>query len=367
MKIPYLNLSIEGELFDKINIRIQKIFKNGQFILGEELDLFEKTIAKYIGTEYAIGVNSGYSALVLALKSLSINEGDEVITVSNTFIATISAIEAVGAKPVFVDVGKDGNIDPLSIETAISEKTKCVLPVHLAGIPCNMGEINRIAQKYNLYVVEDAAQSIGTEFGGQKTGSLSDVGCFSLHPTKVLGACGDAGFITTNDKGIYESIILMRNHGLVNRDESLIFGDNSRLDEIQAAILNEKLYKLENDIRRRQEIAFLYSQEITNTHIKFPAIHDNCRCTYFSYVIRSKCRDKLMNYLRNEGIDVRIHYPVPLHKQPAYKNKYGSVTLPETEIRAKEILSLPCNSIITDNEIKQISQAINSFQSEETI
>ncbi len=361
MEIPYLDLSIQGDLLNRINQRIQKVVSSGQFILGEELKTFEYTFAKYVGTKYAIGVNSGYSALFLALKALSIKPGDEIITVSNTFVATVAAIEAVGAKPVFVDISDDGNVNPELIEQSITPRSKCILPVHLSGNPCKMNVINKIAERYNLAVVEDAAQSIGAEILSKKTGSMSDVGCFSLHPTKVLGACGDAGIITTNRDDIYESIRLLRNHGLKNREECIVWGENSRLDEIQAAILNEKFVTLEEDIARRRAIADLYSKSIISKHVIVPQNEGGYKSSYFSYMIRSPYRDLLKHHLLTNGIDVRIHYSIPLHQQPVYVSKYGRLTLEQTEQRANEILSLPCNSQITNNEIILISQIINSF------
>lgn len=361
MGIPYLDLSIQGDLLSRITQRIQKVLSSGQYILGEELITFEHTIAKYVGTKYAIGVNSGYSALYLALKALSIKPGDEILTVSNTFVATIAAIEAVGAKAVFIDIGEDGNINPELIEQSITSRSKCILPVHLSGNPCKMDQINEIAKRYNLIVVEDSAQSIGSEILGKKTGSMSDVGCFSLHPTKVLGACGDAGIITTNRDDIYETVVLMRNHGLKNREECVMWGDNSRLDEIQATILNEKFLTLDKDIERRRAIADLYSQSILNRRITLPKTDFGYKSSYFAYMIRCSSCEQLKHYLQKNGIDVRIHYPVPLHQQSVYVNKYGRLILTQTEQRAKEILSLPCNSQISDDEVALISQIINSF------
>ncbi|MGB7605457.1 MAG: DegT/DnrJ/EryC1/StrS family aminotransferase [Lutisporaceae bacterium] len=361
MKIPYLDLSIQGDMLSRISERIQKVLSSGQYILGEELRTFEHTFANYVGTKYAIGVNSGYSALYLVLKAISIKPGDEILTVSNTFVATVAAIEEVGAKPIFIDIGEDGNINPELIEQSITSRTKCILPVHLSGNPCKMDQINEIAKRYNLFVVEDSAQSIGSEIYGKKTGGMSDVSCFSLHPTKVLGACGDAGIITTNRDDIYESIVLLRNHGLINREECVMWGDNSRLDEIQATILNEKFMTLDKDIERRRAIADLYSQLILNKRITLHKTDFGYKSNYFNYMIRCSSREQLKHYLQKNGIDVRIHYPVPVHQQPVYVNKYGRLILTQTEQRAKEILSLPCNSQISDDEVSFISQVVNSF------
>lgn len=344
--------------FDK---SVLYVLNKSWFILGEKVEEFEKNFAKYIGIKYAIGVASGTEALFLSLVALGVKQGDEVITVSNTTVPTVSAISMSGAKPVFVDINEESyNIDVNKIEEKITEKTKVIMPVHLYGQSADMDPIKKIAKKYNLKIVEDCAQAHGTLYKGRKVGSIGDLGAFSFYPTKNLGAYGDAGLITTNDKKLAEKVFLLRNYGKVNRYESKIIGFNSRLDEIQASLLNTKLKYLDIWNNARRKIASYYNKDLKKVII--PKEMDYGRYNYHLYVIRTKNRDKLKDYLTKNNISTEIHYPIPVHLQPSYeylKIKKGS--LPITEKVCNEILSLPMFPELRSKEVEKIVKVINNF------
>ncbi|MFH1326805.1 MAG: bifunctional SDR family oxidoreductase/aminotransferase class I/II-fold pyridoxal phosphate-dependent enzyme [archaeon] len=346
---------------DNIHMALDKILKKGDYILGKAVKEFEEKIAEYCGTKYAIGVNSGTDALKLAMKSMEIGPGDEVITVSNSFIATVGAIVELGATPVLVDVGEDYLIDPDKIEKAITSKTKAIIPVHLAGRIADMNLINLIAEKYRLVVIEDACQAIGSEYYGRKAGSLGDFGCFSLHPLKILNVLGDGGFITLNNEELYQKLKRLRNHGLEGRDMAPHFGCNSRLDSFQAAIALEKLQEAETTIKKRTKNANLYFEHLKG--VKFPLpTRFGCKDNWNTFIIRAGNRDKLHKYLLEKGIKAKVHYEVPIHLQEAAKNLgYGKGSLPETEIQANEILSLPSQPELTEEEIFKVINHVNEF------
>jgi len=362
-RIFYVNLQKQWleEREDLLPI-IDKVLESAQFVGGDELDKFEESIARLCGTKYACGLNSGTDALMLALTLSGIRKGDEVITPPNSFIASTAAIVHIGAKPVFVDVLPDQNIDPSKIEAAITEKTKAIMPVHLTGRMCDMDPIMDIAKKYGLKVIEDAAQSVGSKYKGRLSGSIGDVGCFSTHPLKNLNACGDGGFLTTNDEVIYNKSRSYRNHGMTNRNIVDHFGSVTRMDNLQAAILNFRLDKLEEVTQKRRDNAKAYFDGITNQDLYIPEEKDSEYNVYHTFVIQTKYRDELKQYLSKNEIDSAIHYPVPIHLQPAAKKLgYKIGDFPVTEKQAKEILTLPINQYLLDNELDRIITGINNF------
>jgi dTDP-4-amino-4,6-dideoxygalactose transaminase len=364
-KISYVNLNKQWiHERDELLPIIDKVLESAELVGGQELEKFEKDIAKACGTKYACALNSGTDALMLALSSFGIGRGDEVITPPNSFIASTAAIVHIGAKPVFVDVLPDQNIDPSKIEAAITKNTKAIMPVHLTGRMCNMNQIMSIAKKFDLKVIEDAAQSIGSKYKGRLSGSIGDVGCFSSHPLKNLNASGDGGFLTTNHKHIYDKTITYRNHGMTNRNVVNHFGVVSRMDNLQAAILNYRLSRLNDVTQKRRENAKLYINGINNPHIFIPKEKDYEFNVYHTFVIQTKYRDELKQYLHVNEIDSAIHYPVPIHLQPAAKNlgyKFGD--FPITEKQSEEILTLPVNQYLEKVDINRIITVINQFKS----
>jgi dTDP-4-amino-4,6-dideoxygalactose transaminase len=332
--------------------------------MGEELERFEEEFALFCNTKYAIGVANGSDALILALIACEIGEGDEVITVPNTFIATTEAITHVGGKIVFADIDpKTYTIDISKIEEKINERTKAIIPIHLYGQPADMDPIIELAKKYNLKVIEDAAQAHGAEHEGEKVGSIGDVGCFSFYPGKNLGAYGDAGIITTNNEEIAKKIKLLRNHGSIKKYEHEIEGYSSRLDNLQAAILRVKLKYLNkwNDMRRRN--AKKYNELLSSIDgVITPYEADYAKHVYHLYVIRTENRDKLREELRSKDIATGIHYPIPLHLQAAYKYlgyEYGD--FPVTEECSQEILSLPMFTELSEDQIEEIVKLIKKY------
>lgn len=362
MKIPYVGLKRQQEnIKDEIIEAISKVLDHSFFILGDEVIQFEEKMGKYCQVNHTIGLNSGTDALFLALKCLGIGKGDEVITVPNSFLASTSSIVVSEAKPVFVDVKEDMNINPDLIESAITENTKAILPVHLTGKPVDMKNILKIAKDHDIFVIEDAAQAIGAEINGKRVGSFGDVNCFSLHPLKNLNACGDAGAITTNDEKIYNQLLQLRNIGLKNRDEADIWGYNSRLDTIQAAILNVKFKYLDSWIKKRRENAKFYSNQLKDI-VKVPSENPGEKSVYHTYIIQTDKRDKLKKYLAENGIDSKIHYPIPIHLQKAAAQlNYKKGDFPITEKLTETILTLPIYENLTDIELNYIVEKIKYF------
>jgi dTDP-4-amino-4,6-dideoxygalactose transaminase len=362
MEVKYINFPKQfEEIKDEVMSISLKIFSSGSYILGEELQKFEKSISEYCGTKYALGVANGTDALIIALKASGIRAGDEVITAPNSFIASAGAITAIGARPVFVDVNQTYNIDPYLIQRSITAKTRAIIPVHLTGRPADMDPINNMARENGLCVIEDAAQSIGASYKGDKTGSLGDIGCFSLHPLKTLNAFGDAGFITTNNNNFYNVMHQMRNHGLIDRNTASDFGYNSRLDEIQAGILNIKLKHLDGWNERRREIASTYSRRLEGI-IQIPTDKSREKQVYHTYVVQVERRDELQKYLQQNGIETKIHYPIPLHLQPAARHLgYKKGDFPEAEKQSERILSLPVHQNLKDSEVNYVIDKIISF------
>ncbi|MFD3218802.1 DegT/DnrJ/EryC1/StrS family aminotransferase [Bacillus pacificus] len=363
MNIPYVNLPLQNELIlDELMQNIHRLLKSGQFILGDEVQNFEKSFAERVGTKYAIGLNNGTDAIFLTLMMYGIGHGDEVITVPNSFLATTAAIELIGATPILIDVDHDQNMNPKQLEEAITDRTKAILPVHLTGKPAKMDKIMEIANKYNLLVIEDCAQAVGAHLNGRHVGTFGHAGTFSLHPLKNLGACGDAGVVVTDNEELAEKLRKVRNHGLINRDECEHWGYNSRLDAIQAAILNVKIKYLDNWTNRRREIAKRYCESFKDLPLKLPVELENEICAYHAFVIQLEERDQLRSYLAEKGIDTKIHYPIPIHKQKAAQNtEYGKLIFPIAEQQAKQILSLPVYPELTDIEVNRIIESIRQF------
>ncbi len=340
---------------------IKKTLDSGIYILGQNVSKFEKNFAKYIGTKYAVGVANGTDGIELALRSLDIGVGDEVITVSHTAMATISAIVSTGAKPVFVDIEDEFfGIDHNLICRAITRKTKAIICVHIYGQSVNLNEIVKISKKNKIHLIEDVSQAHGARFEKKRLGSIGIIGCFSLYPTKNLGAVGDAGIVTTNNSKIAKKITMMREYGWKNKFKSLMHGRNSRLDELQAGILVEKLKTLDKDNLKRLKIASVYNKTITSRHVITPKKRSKSSHVYHLYVIQCKKRDKLLAYLKKNKIFAGIHYPVPIHKQKIYKNK-KLIHLKNTEIVAKNILSLPIYPELKTSDAIKISKLINKF------
>lgn len=361
--VPYVDLAQQHQhIKNEILHAVDLVLSRGDFILGEEVGLFEKNIASYCGTKFALGVNSGTDGLFLALKAYNIGCGDEVIVPPNSFLATASAVVAAGAVPVYVDVTRDLNINPELIEECITEKTKAIIPVHLSGCPADMDPILQIAKKYNLKVIEDAAQAMGAEYKGRKVGSLGDIGCFSLHPLKTLNACGDAGIMTFDDEEVYLTLKQLRNIGLKNRNQSEIWGYNSRLDTMQAAILNVKLRYLDQWNEARQASAKFYTERLGDM-VLTPKPKPYEKHVYLTYMIQTPQREKLKNFLEKQCIGTKIHYPTPIHMQEAAK-KFGNYPLgsfPLTEQLANEVLSLPIHQDLTYEQIEYVVDNIENF------
>jgi len=364
-RIPFVNLVAQWQ-DDREELLpiIDELLGSGQYVGGDEVDKFEKNMAELCQVKYAVALNSGTDALTLSLHLLGVGHGDEVITPPNSFIASTSVIVHLGAKPVFVDVLPDQNIDPGKIEAAITEKTKAIMPVYLTGRVCDMDPIMQIANKHGLAVVEDAAQAIGSKYKGKPSGSIGDVGCFSTHPLKNLNACGDGGFLTTNDENICAKAKSLRNHGMSDRDRVDNFGYVSRMDNLQAAILNYRLKILDEIIYRRRQNAQSYLEYIETDEVFIPLEKEYEFNTYHTFVTQLKKRNELKESLLKQGIESTIHYPTPIHLQPAAKRLgYKLGDFPITEKQAGKILTLPINQSLGQSEIERICVAVNEFYS----
>ena len=361
--IPYVDLKSQwqSEREELLPI-IEKILASGNYIGGRVVDDFEAAVAKFCGTEFCVALNSGTDALALSLAALEVGPGDEVITQPNSFVASAGSIKQVGAKPVFVDVDEYQQMDPSKIESVISSKTKAIMPVHLTGRIGDISRIKRIAEDYQLPLVEDAAQSIGSMFRKRKSGTFGRVGCFSAHPLKNLNACGDAGFVVTDDQKVAEYIKKARNHGMIDRDTVVSFGAVSRMDSIQAGILNYRLNKIEDIIRTRQRNADLYRQTLDENFVFYPDVRPDYEDTYHTFVIQVDERDALAKHLQENGVGTAIHYPTPIHLQQAAQFlgfKRGD--FPNAENQAKRIISLPINQNLSVDQIQYIAERVNEF------
>ncbi|MFB4163994.1 DegT/DnrJ/EryC1/StrS family aminotransferase [Alteribacillus sp. JSM 102045] len=361
--IPLVDLKSEYEkLRSNIQKEINKVIEDSSFILGSNGKEIESKISRYTNTKYGIGVGSGTDALLIALESLKIGKNDEVITTPFTFFATAEVITRVGATPVFVDIDpKTYNINPELIEKAITKKTKAIIVVHLFGQPADMDPIMKIAEKHNLKVIEDACQSIGAVYKGRKTGSIGDAGCYSFFPSKNLGAYGDGGIIVTDNEEICQNAKLLRNHGSTKKYEHKMIGINSRLDELQAAILKVKFNMLEEWNIKRREIAKKYTEEL-NGIVNTPFVEKESLHVFHQYCIQTKCRDQLSSFLKKKNIATAVYYPIPLHLQPVYKYlQYKQNQFPFAEKVSKNILALPIFPMMTEEQQKYIVSSIKEF------
>ena len=363
MIVPFFDTTRQMKLIrNEIDSAIRKVLDSGKFILGEELEKFEKKFSNYIGVKYGIGVNSGTDAIKIALRSLGIKENDEVITVANTAVPTVSAIREIGAIPVFVDIDEYFNIDPKDFESKITSKTKAVVIVHLYGQPADINSITKIAKKYKIKVVEDCAQATGAEIETKKVGSMGDMSCFSFYPTKNLGAYGDGGMILTNDEELAKKCRQLRMYGMKKTYYSNMEGFNSRLDEIQATILNAKLDCVESWNNKRIRLANFYLKNIRNKDIELPKKEKATSQVFNFFILKTEKRKKLKEYLKKNGVGFGIHYEFPIHLQKGYEFLgYKKDDLPITEKVSNEIISLPIFPELTDREIEYIVEKINKF------
>lgn len=360
--IPILDLKRQYDVIGKeIEENVIKVLRSGSYILGENVKNLESEMAKYCGVKNVVSCANGTDALQLALRALDIGEGDEVITVAFTFVATTESVGVVGAKPVFIDINPDTfNLDASLLESKITPKTKAIIPVHLYGQPADMDVIMSTAKKYNLYVIEDCAQAIGAEYKGKKVGSFGDIGCFSFFPTKNLGAFGDGGMMTTNSDFLAKRLTALRNHGGAVRYYHDELGLNSRLDEIQAAILRVKAKHIDTWNKKRRENAHRYNELLKNVEgVVTPKELDGTTCVYHQYTIQVPNRDEVHKYLQEQGVGAMIYYPVPLHLQKLHANLGGKEgDLPITEAKTKVVISLPMFPELTEAEQKQVVQTI---------
>ena len=360
--IKFLDLHKINQRFkSEIDLAIREVLESGWYLLGEKNKAFEENFAKYCETKFSIGCANGLDALHLAIRAYDFPKDSEIIVPANTYIASILAISNCGLKPILVEPNLETyNIDVDLIEAKITEKTKAIVVVHLYGQAVEMEKIWELAKKYNLKIIEDSAQAHGAIYQGKKVGNLGDIGCFSFYPGKNLGALGDGGSITTNDEEVAIKIRAIANYGSLIKYENIYKGLNSRLDEIQAAILDLKLQFLDADNQQRREIAKIYRENIKNEKIVLPKLYKEESHVWHLFVIRTKDRDKLQEYLKIKGIQTLIHYPIPPHKQNAYK-EWNNLSFPITEKIHKEVLSLPISPTMNKEEAFYIAQILNEF------
>jgi dTDP-4-amino-4,6-dideoxygalactose transaminase len=366
-KVPFVDAPAHfRSLQEEILKTVACVLEKGNLILRDELRTFEANVAAFVGTQYAIGVNSGSDALHLTLRALGIGEGDEVISVSHTCVATISAIVHTGATPILIDVADDFNMDPSKVEHAITPRTRAIIPVHLNGRACDMDRLTELAEKHRLFIVEDSAQALGAEFHKRKVGSFGIAGCFSLYPFKMLGACGDGGIVTTNDPNIARTVGLLRDYGEDRETgEVLYFGFNSRLDNLQAAILNVKLKYLPLWIEQRRRFAEIYRKDLENIpQVRLPHFAGDDRLdVYMNYAVKVQNRDELFRLLKKRGIEplTPLSLMTPVHRHKALH--LDTVSLPMTDIIAKEFLYLPIYPDLTADQIRYVAMCIRDFYS----
>jgi dTDP-4-amino-4,6-dideoxygalactose transaminase len=361
MQIPLVDLKAQYlAIRPEIDAAIQRVLDNCSFVLGREVASFERAFADYVGAKGAVGVASGTAALHLGLLACGVGLGDEVITTAHTFIATAEAISHTGARPVFVDVDPQTyNIDPEKVEEAITPRTKAVLPVHLYGHPADMESLLSIARRHNLWLIEDAAQAHGAEYKGRRCGSMGHLACFSFYPGKNLGAYGDAGAVTGNDEALVARVRKLRDHGRTKKYEHEEIGYGERLDTLQAVILMAKLLYLEAWTEARRAHARLYNELLADYKVITPYESPEVRHVYHLYVTRTEHRDEILHHLNSRGIGVGMHYPIPVHRQPAYASKgYGAVSLPNTERISGEIISLPMYPELTEEQIAYVVETL---------
>lgn len=359
-KIPFLDLRVLN-LNEKKEIlsAIEKVLDHGRIVLGPEVQEFEKQVAQYCNTKYAIGVSSGSDAIHLALRALDIKSGDEVITTSLSWIATANAISKTGATPIFADIRDDLNIDPQHVECLITKKTKAILAVHYTGRVCDMDSLTKIAKDNNIFLIEDAAQAYGAMYKNQKAGSFRDIGCFSMNPMKILNGIGEAGVVVTNDQKIYDKLSILRYSGTINREKCVEISLNHRLDTLQAAILLTRMKWLDAIIKKRRENAKLYNERLKDV-VKVPEEKDYEKSVYYTYIILADKRDELKEYLESKNIETKIQHPILMPNQPIYST-YKKSKYPNAEKICKQLLCLPANEKINLKEIDIVSNEIRKF------
>ena len=361
--IPYVDLRAQWrEEREELLPILESVLSSGQYIGGDEIIRFEEEISQNFGIKHIVSLNSGTDALICGLAAIGVGVGDEVITPANSFVASAAAIVHRKARPVFVDVCPDQNMDPTLIEALITPKTKAIMPVHLTGRVADMKRILEVADAFSIPVIEDAAQSAGSKYYGRCSGSWGQIGCFSAHPLKNLNAMGDAGFIATDDYEVASKIKLIRNHGLVDRNSAKEFGQSSRMDTIQAAILRYRLNRLPGVSERRRRNAALYYSKLDQYSVFIPPEKKHEFNTWHTFVIQAERRNKLKDFLHNRGIETAIHYPVPIHLQPAARHLgYKRGDLPVTESQAEKILTLPVHQYLSEKQISYVAESINKF------
>lgn len=360
--IKFLDLEkINNRYRHEIDARIKNILDKGWYLQGDENKIFAQNFANFCDTKFALGVANGLDALNLIIKAYGFGKGDEIIVPANTYIATILAISENGCTPIFVEPDiKTYNINPDEIEEKITNKTKAIMVVHLYGQAVQMDKIWALAKKYNLKIIEDSAQAHGAYYQGKRVGNLGDASGFSFYPGKNLGCMGDGGAVTTNDEALFEKIKAIANYGSDRKYHHIYKGINSRLDEIQAAILDVKLKHLDSDNEKRREISKYYRENIKNPKIILPETYDEKSHVWHIFAVRTENRDDFQKYLTEKGIQTIIHYPTPPHKQGAYK-EWNNLSLPITEEIHKTIISLPISPVMTDNEIEKVVEVVNGY------
>ena len=341
---------------------VERVLASGNLVDGPSIGLLEDEVAQFVGTGHCVALNSGTDALILGMRCLDIGPGDEVITPPNSFIASTGAIANLGATPVFVDAGGDQNIDASLIEAAITPRTKAIMPVHLTGRVCDMDAIGAIAKGHSIAVIEDAAQAMGASFKGRKAGSFGDIGCFSTHPLKIFNACGDGGLVTTDDGEIAQRLRRLRNHGLIDRDTVAEFGVVSRMDDLQAEILRFRLPRLRQAVEKRQRNVAIYRELLDPGHLFIPPCQEDEDNIFSTFVVQFDRRDELQQHLKENGVSTAVHYPTPLHLQPACREYgYSQGDFPVTERLAGRILSLPHHQFLSEEQVRRVCGLINAF------
>jgi len=365
--IPLVDLQRQyAQIGDEIESRLRKVLASGQYVGGPEVEALEEEFARYCGVRYAVSLNSGTAALHASLLALGLGPGDEVITVAHTFAATVGAIVATGAKPVFVDIDPESyTMDPAQVEAAVTARTRAVIPVHLYGQPADLAPILAIAEARRLAVVEDACQAHGASYRGCRVGSIGDIGCFSFYPSKNLGAAGEGGMAVTNSSLYAERMRRIRDHGQSERYRHEFPGFNYRLPAIQAAVLRVKLPHLDDWNERRRALAGEYGRRLIGSGVSIPWERPDSSHVYHVYVVRSRARDQLRGYLASREIASGIHYPIPTHLQPAFQD-YGDGpgSLPHTEEAAREVLSLPMYAELTREQLERVAESVRAFMAE---
>ena len=360
MKVRFRDLAVKDKkLKEELLTAVNKVLTHGKVLLGPEVTEFEEFIARECGTKYSVGVGSGTDALYVSMKALGIGPGDEVITTPLSWIATANSIVAVGAKPTYVDIGQDLNIDPDLIEKSITIKTKAIMPVHFTGRICQMDKIKKIAKKNNLFLIEDGGQAYGANINGKMAGSFGDMGCFSMNPMKIFSSYGEAGVITVNDKKLRDDLVSVRYNGTLNKEDCHVPSINARLDTLHAAMLNINAKYLKNKINRTREISKYYDDKLKNV-VECPS-DDGTFQTYYSYMIKVEDRESLTSYLTENEIETKIQHPILMPFHTAYKKFYPNISIPMSEKLINKILSIPNHDKMTDQQVEYVADKIYNY------